>query len=146
MKLKAMLVSVVVLLLAAWPCLAGLYVEQTVESTGEGMNLKVKAWTEAERARIEFVESDSLIMPPGSYLLTLDGGNTVVLIKPSNQTFSIWDLDLLYAGTGLVDGGAEGLVDIDFDNPGDPGPRHEPRRRAPRLRDHAPQVSVLRSR
>ena len=96
------------------PASAGHYIEQTVSSSQNGMNMEVRAWADGESARVEFTQSDSGLIPAGSYLLTRDGGLTVHLIDPAEQTFSVWDMEALFATLGQALQGAEGVVELDF--------------------------------
>jgi len=106
---------------AAWlvvvaPVSAGKYIEQTVSSSQGGMNMEVRAWTDGENGKVEFTRSDSDLIPAGSYLLTSDGGQTVHLIDPAAQTFSVWDMEALFASLGQALKGAEGVIDLDFND------------------------------
>jgi hypothetical protein len=78
------------------------------------MNMKVRAWTEGMNGKVEFAKSDSSFMPSGSYLLTHDGGKIVHLVDPAKQTYSVWDMDALFATLGQVLEGAEGVVELKF--------------------------------
>lgn len=107
------------LLAAASAGAAGLYAEQTMTSTGDGqgMNMKVRAWADGDLARVEYQESDNPILPVGSYLLTRDGGQTVYLVNPQQQTYSVWDMDQLFAMFGQMSEMTGGMVDIDVHDP-----------------------------
>ena len=96
---------------------AGTYVEQTVSSSGGGINTKSRGWVDGDNGKLEFTKSDSEVMPKGSYLLTNDGGETAYLINPKEKTISLWDLDAIFAALGEFTKEAEGVVDIDFKDP-----------------------------
>ena len=106
-------------LAVAAPAAAGLYVEQTMSTSGQGqgMNMDVRAWVEGDSARVEYVESNNPIMPPGSYLLTNDGGQTVYLINPQERTYSVFDLNQVFAMVGQMSEASGGMVQVDFKDP-----------------------------
>lgn len=123
MRLRARTVSTLSLLaalcVATTPAWAGLYFEQHVTTTGEGqgMQMNVRGWAEEGKARIEFVESDNPIMAGGTYLLTTDGGQTVYLVNPKEQTYSEWDMNQAFATLGQMMQATGGMLQIDFRDP-----------------------------
>lgn len=107
------------LLAAAAPAFAGLYVEQTVTSTGEGqgMDMRVRGWADDGKVKVEYLDSNNPIMPAGSYLLTTDGGQTVYLVNPEEQTYSTWDMNQVFAFLGQMSQATGGMIQIDFKDP-----------------------------
>ncbi|MFW6175780.1 MAG: hypothetical protein ACOC7L_03055, partial [Acidobacteriota bacterium] len=110
------------LLLAATfapPARAGLYFEQTVTSqgAGEGMEMQVRGWADGEKARVEYTESNNPILSPGSYLLTTDGGETVLLVDPEEKTYSTWDFSAAFRTLGQLEEMTGGMMKIDFQDP-----------------------------
>lgn len=103
----------------AAPAPAALFVKQKVNSSGQGqgMQMEVEAWTDNGMARIEYLSSNNQVMPAGSYLLTRDGGETVYLIKPQEQTYSIWDLNQMFAFVGQMTEATGGMMTLDFKDP-----------------------------
>jgi hypothetical protein len=84
--------------------------------------MEVRAWAEGEYGKVEFTRSDSDLIPAGSHLLTRDGGQTVYQIDPAARTYSVWDMEALFASLGQALKGAEGVVELDFkDVRGAPG-------------------------
>jgi len=128
--LTSFLAALTALLAAATPAAAGLYIEQTVSSTGQGqgMDMNVRAWAEDGQVKIEYLDSNNPIMPAGSYLLTTDGGQTVYLINPEEETYSVWDLNQVFAFLGQMSEATGGMMTIDFKDPmseslgSEPGP------------------------
>lgn len=98
---------------------AGLYVEQKVTSggQGEGMDMDVRAWAEEGMLRVEYVDSNNELLPEGSYLLTRDGGQTVYLVRPAEQTYSVFSLEQIFGMLGQMQEMSGGIVDIDFKDP-----------------------------
>lgn len=103
----------------AAPAWAGLYFEQTVnsEGAGEGMEMQVRGWADGENARIEYTESNNPILSPGSYLLTTDGGENVVLVDPEEETYSVWDLSAAFQTLSRLEEMTGGMMKIDFQDP-----------------------------
>ncbi|MGC8915797.1 MAG: DUF4412 domain-containing protein [Thermoanaerobaculum sp.] len=77
---------------------AGVYYE--AKTTGEGRAAKqqeafVKAWASGEAAKVVFESSANPMAKPGTYLLSTDGGQTMVLVNPEDKTYAKWDLDAM---------------------------------------------------
>lgn len=101
------------------PATAGLYFEQQITSSGEGqgMEMTVRGWDEAGKARVEFVDSNNPVMGAGTYLLTTDGGQTVYLVNPQERTYSHWDLAAVMSFIGRMGEATGGIVQIDLKDP-----------------------------
>lgn len=107
------------LAISAAPAAAGLYLEQSVTSSGQGqgMTMNVRAWAEGDSVKVEYTSSDSPVMPEDSYLLTNDGGETVYLVRPADGTYSKFDMNQLLATVGQLSEATGGMVKIDFKDP-----------------------------
>jgi hypothetical protein len=116
---RSLTTAVVASLFLAGAATAGLYVEQTTRSSGEGqgMEMRVRAWADGGKVRVEFLDSNSSFMPVGSYLLTLDGAKTVYLIRPEDKTYSVWNMDEVFGLLGSMSEASGGMVKIDFKDP-----------------------------
>ena len=103
---------------AAW---AGVYYEATTTTEGEGhgaaMTMTVKAWVSGEGAKVEFTKSDNPLTPPGTYLLTKDGGKTLYLVNPQDKTYMQWDLEKMMGMAGGVMKMARGIMHMTFSDP-----------------------------
>jgi Domain of unknown function (DUF4412) len=80
----------------ASPAAAGIHYESvtnTQPAQGKATTMRVEGWVAGERAKIEFVASDNAVMPPGTYLVTQDGGKTLYLVNPEEKTYAEWNLD-----------------------------------------------------
>ena len=62
---------------------------------GSAADWQVAAWVDGDNARVEFTESGNPLLPGGSYLLTTDGGQTVVLVNTEQGTYSRWDIEAM---------------------------------------------------
>jgi hypothetical protein len=91
--------------LAAAPADAGIHYLSVTRTEAEGqepMTIATEAWIEGESAKVAFTESGSPVAPAGSYMLTRDGGRTVVLVDPEEKTWAEWDLDAMLASLGAI--------------------------------------------
>lgn len=108
-------------LTASAPAAAGLYyqaVTETTSSQGRGaQRMVVESRIEGEKARIEFKESSNPMTGTGTYLLTTDGGKTLYLVNPKEETYTEWDLDAMLKMAGSVMEGLGGMVDMEFTDP-----------------------------
>jgi len=106
---------------AALPARAGIYFEQQVTSEGQGqsrgMEMNIKGWAESGKAKIVYEDSNNGIMQEGDYLLTTDGGKTVYLIRPKDQTYSKWDMAEVFGMLGRMSESSGGMLNIDFKDP-----------------------------
>lgn len=118
-NLRAGLLMLAAAAATALPVRAGVYFEQHVTSTGQGSGLEmnVKGWAEGDNAKILYEESNNPVMESGSYLLTTDGGKTVYLIRPAEQTYSKWDMEEAFAALGRMSEMSGGMVHLDFKDP-----------------------------
>ena len=120
--------ALVVCGLAAAPARAGTYFEQTVTTDADGMNMKVRGWADGPKAKIEFTQSDNPVMAAGTYLLTVDGGETTYLVDPDEETYSVWDRNAAFALLERLERRGAGFVKADFQDPvsedllAEPGP------------------------
>jgi hypothetical protein len=80
----------------------------------------VRGWIDGSNAKVEYQGADMTGMfMAGSYLLTTDGGATLYLVNPSEQTISELDLDAMFGMVGNVMSAVGGLVNMrfgDFEN------------------------------
>lgn len=111
--------TILVLAIAALPARAGIYFEQQVtsEGQGQGLQMNVKGWAEGGKAKIVYEDSNNSVMQAGDYLLTTDGGKTVYLIRPKDQTYSKWDMAEVFGMLGRLSESTGGMLNIDFKDP-----------------------------
>jgi hypothetical protein len=93
---KALQLLVPMVLLVAVRASAGTFFSSVTTSEGQKgaaiASFTVRGWAEGDKARVEFAESQSPVLRPGLFLITLDGGATTYLVDPKERTFSKWDL------------------------------------------------------
>jgi hypothetical protein len=104
-------------LLAAGNASAGWrYVVETSMAEGPGAGMvdhTVEVWAEGEKVRIEFEESGHPAMKEGTYLLSTDGGQTVWLVNPREETYSEWNI----RGLMSLAGGMMNMMGVEFSDP-----------------------------
>ncbi len=116
------------LLLAAVPCWAGIHYKSTTKSwsegaqtrNSEGRNSEVQAegWVSGDKAKVAFVASNGNPMArQGTYIVTKDGGKTLYLVNPQDQTYAQWDLQGMLGVVGSVMNGMGPLLKIQFSDP-----------------------------
>ena len=114
---RGTLVLVAAFVLAAGPAAAGIH--YTAETTtapekGKAQVTRVEAWVEGESAKVLFRESDQPMLAGGDYLLTRDGGKTVYLVDPDEETYTEWDLAGMLGMVGSVMEGMQGMMNLEF--------------------------------
>lgn len=71
----------------------------TARTTSEGgrqaaaESSTVKSWVSGDKAKAVFLESGNPMMPKDSYLITKDGGSTMLLVNPKDKTYMKWDME-----------------------------------------------------
>jgi hypothetical protein len=80
----------------------------------------VRGWIDGSSAKVEYQGADVTgLFMAGSYLLTTNGGATLYLVNPAEQTYSELDLDAMFGMVGNVMSAVGGLVNMrfgDFEN------------------------------
>ena len=103
------------------PAVAGLHYEartwQEGKQASKSANQRVEAWVDGLNARIQFAESKNAMTPKGSYILTTDGGETIYLVNPKEETYSESDLEALMATVGEVMEGMGDMFDVEITDP-----------------------------
>jgi hypothetical protein len=109
---------VVAATLTAAPSFSGTYFSAVTTREGRdgapGMSITVRGWAEGVKARVEFAESNSPVLKPGLFLLTLDGGATVYLVDPKERTFSKLGTSPLDEPADTKTRGPRGVVTMTF--------------------------------
>jgi hypothetical protein len=121
-KLTLSLVSVASLL-AAVPAFAGIHYKSVTRTESEGSRARsnstqAEGWVAADKAKVAFLESsDNPIAQQGTYILTKDGGKTLYLVNPKDQTYAHWSLQGMLGTVGAVMNGMGPLLKIQFTDP-----------------------------
>ncbi|NHZ72961.1 MAG: hypothetical protein GWP16_00620 [Nitrospirae bacterium] len=85
---------------------AGHYYEAvTTSDTGQKKKkqdvMQVRAWVDDDAAKVEFVNGEKEgPFSAGSYLVTKDGGETVYLVNPKEETYGSFDMEAMMAAAG----------------------------------------------
>jgi hypothetical protein len=116
MKKLSVLLVVVLLAVAAQSFAGVVLVAKTTAEGGKGaemQNSTAKTWVSGDKGKTLFEESSNTLMAKGSYIITKDGGKTMYLVNPKDETYMRWDLDSLM---GMA-GGAMKMMNMKFTDP-----------------------------
>ncbi len=104
MKPSAVATALLAVLLAA-QAQAGL--QYTVQTTTEGGkrgggpgNQTMQMTADGAKARMEFTQGGPV--KNGGYMLTQDGGKTMIMVSPKEKTYMTWDMDAMMGMAGAV--------------------------------------------
>jgi hypothetical protein len=107
--------------LAAAPGFAGIHYRSVTHSEGgpqgRSSDMQVEGWAAGDKARVEFRESASPMMKKGMYLITKDGGRTMIMVNPEDKTYFEWDMKAMLGMAGSVMNGIGPLLKMDFSPP-----------------------------
>lgn len=87
------------------------------ENASEAATMEIEGWVDGDNAKILFTSSGNPMMGSGSYLLTRDGGSTLFLVNPQEETYVEWDLDKMMGMAGSMMEGMGGIFEMSFSNP-----------------------------
>ena len=79
----------------------------------EAMNSQMTSVVDGDNARIEFVDSGSPLTPPGSFMVTTDGGKTLYMVDREEKTYARWDIE----GMAGMAGGAMQMMNMKMSSP-----------------------------
>lgn len=98
------LAAVLAVLGFATTAAAGVHYEAVTltEGPGKPQTLGVEAWVDGSSAKVLFTESNNPMAGSGTYVLTRDGGETVLLVNPEEKTYAEWDMEAMLAGLNQV--------------------------------------------
>lgn len=116
---KQTLMAWLVAAAVAAPASAAIHYQATTETHGgdQRMKMVVEGWVDGEKAKVDFKDSDNPLMGDGTYLLTKDGGQTLVLINPQEKTFASFDLDAMLKTAAAIMNSMGGLFKMEVVNP-----------------------------
>lgn len=86
----------------AVPAGAGIHYTAVTNTSSQGQEttIEVEGWVDGSAAKIQFNDSANPVMPSGTYLVTRDGGETLLLINPEERTYAEWNLDAMLQTLG----------------------------------------------
>lgn len=116
-RLITVALTLIALVAAAAPAAAGIHYQAettTAPAQGKPQVTRVEAWVEGPNAKVVFRESDQPVFSEGAYLLTQDGGKTLFLVDPEEETITEWDLAAMLGMVGGVMEGMQGIMDLEF--------------------------------
>jgi hypothetical protein len=111
----------VLILAFCWPSWAGITytaVTRTIlGSKNQAGNMKVQAWVDGQRARMDFIESALPQLQSGTYLVSSDGGDTAFYIDPRSKTFERWEITNMIANMADVMRALRSQMKVRFEEP-----------------------------
>lgn len=119
LRAGALAALLLVAAVAATPAQAGIHYQTVTRiepEQGKPQVIRTDAWVEGASARVEFQESDNPMMPSGGYLLTKDGGQTVVIVDPEEKTWARYDIEAMLGALGNVMQAAGPMLDFQVGN------------------------------
>ena len=106
--------------LAAAPAFADLRYKAKSTTHGDQPNTQgeilVEAWVKDANAEVHFRESGNPWMKSGFYMVTNDGGQTLFMVNPEEETYSEWDLDAVLRFAGNVMQSLGGVMKLEIQN------------------------------
>ena len=117
MRSRMSLAAFTLLLALAAPAFAGIHYQAETTTAPEGSKpqvIQVEGWVDGEKAKVVFQESDQPMLSEGAYLLTQDGGKTVLLVDPEEETITEWDLQAMLGMVGGIVQGMQGIMNLEF--------------------------------
>jgi len=111
------LASLALVALSTAPALAGIHYQADTTTTpenGKAQATRVEGWDDGPKAKVVFTESDQPLMSQGSYLLTQDGGKTLYLVDPDEETYTEWDLQGMLSAFGSMMDAMGGMMNLEF--------------------------------
>jgi hypothetical protein len=88
---------------------------RTVDEDGDTQQVFiVTSWVDGDNARIEFREAKGGPVPDEAYMITNDGGQTIYMVNPEEQSYMEWDLDRMFQALGDMQEATGGMVSMDF--------------------------------
>ena len=117
--MNVVLTFAVTLALVASSAFAGITYRFNCTSSGTptGGALSGRAAVEPHRARVDVEHGDGILFHDNSVVLSQDGGQTLLILNPADQTYFELHLDQLLGGIGAVAKSGGGMFDIKFANP-----------------------------
>lgn len=119
-QLQRTVLSMLLLLAVAVPAGAGIRYQATSTTQVPGQReqrVLVDAQVSGDKAKVEFRESGNPLFGQGSYLLTRDGGKSMLLVDPEERTYARLDLQAMLSVTGGILQGMGPLLKVEFTDP-----------------------------
>ena len=105
----------------AVPAEGGLYYESVTTDQTDGrrgsQKMVVNAWVDGDKAKILFIDGDEGMMQSGTYLLTTNGGETLYLVNPKEESYFEWSLDAMFAVVGAIMQDGNAMLSLNFSSP-----------------------------
>jgi hypothetical protein len=106
----------------ARPAFAGIHYKSALHSESargqkDPNNMEVEGWVSGDKARVNFLESGNPLAKKGDYLITKDGGKSILMVDPEDKTYGAWDMQGLLGMMGGILNGMGPLLKLNFTDP-----------------------------
>ena len=99
------------------PCSAGIHYKAVTkqDAASKAGDVQVEGWVSGDNAKVAFVESaGNPFTEKGTYILTKDGGKSLLLVNPEEKTYAEWSLQGMLGAVGAVMNGMGPLLKVQF--------------------------------
>ncbi len=119
---KCMLLALIVSVCVS-PCFAGISYTATVQgdapagAKAAAQDGTINGWASGQNGKVEFIGNANPMMPSGSYLITRDGAQNLVLVDPTRKTYSKFSVQAMLDATGGMMQGMKSMMKMQFESP-----------------------------
>jgi hypothetical protein len=115
---KLVLLFVLSSALSSWAGITYTAVTRTIlGSKNKAGNMRVQAWVNGKRARMDFIQSELPQLESGTYLISSDGGDTAYYVDPRSKTYERWDINNMIANMADVMRAMRSQMKVHFEEP-----------------------------
>jgi hypothetical protein len=80
-------------------------------------DMRVRAWVDGKRARMDFVQSSLPELRSGTYLITSDGGDSAFLVDPRSRTYERFDINTMIGNMADMMRAMRSQMKVRFEEP-----------------------------
>ncbi len=91
--------------------------DTTIETAQGPQKTVVESWIDGDKGRVDFKESSNPIAGKGTYMLTRDGGHTVILVDPEKKAYGEWDIDAMLGSAAAMMGSMGAVLKFEISDP-----------------------------
>lgn len=119
-QLHRSILGAALFLAVAVPGFAGVHYISVTQTEGGGQAgmIQAEGWVSGTNAKVAFLEtSGNPVLQEGTYMLTKDGGKTLLLVNPKEKTYSEWSLEGMLGTVGAIMNNMGALLKVQFSEP-----------------------------
>lgn len=118
MRRLVLLFAVLAISSSCWAGITYTAVTRTIlGSNTHAGDMRVRAWVDGKRARMDFVQSSLPELRSGTYLVTSDGGETAFLVDPRSRTFQRFDINSMIGNMADMMRAMRNQMKVRFERP-----------------------------